>query len=130
MSNPKSKSLERRFAAMSDMTRFEGLVDEYRDAVRVYERTPDKYNLNAMGNSEAALLAAIAELQQQLAAAQADAARLQGLIDSHNSDCSLMCATNENNGRCGAYTSRDRNCSDCPRDWMIIDSARSGGGAP
>jgi len=42
--------------------------------------------------------------------------RLRSAIDNHNAGCVESCAARSH---CEAFTSRGRNCPDCPRDWAI-----------
>ncbi|MBP6563979.1 MAG: hypothetical protein KA200_00040 [Burkholderiales bacterium] len=46
------------------------------------------------------------------------------LIAAHNAECARLCHRDIKGGRCEAYVSRGRECTDCPRDW-VIDETRS-----
>lgn len=50
------------------------------------------------------------------------------LIAAHNAECERLCHRDVKGGRCEAYVSRGRECTDCPRDWMIDARALLGDG--
>jgi hypothetical protein len=60
----------------------------------------------------------IEKLERELQKAEEKNQRLQKLIDEHNSSCVGACDTSRNNGHCNDYVIRQRQCPDCPRDWM------------
>lgn len=60
-----------------------------------------------------------------------DAERLRGLIAEHNKAIEATCGRqNEYNRKvfaCDSYYPRDRDCPNCPRDWLIDDAAGTEG---
>jgi hypothetical protein len=44
---------------------------------------------------------------------------LQNLIDEHNKGCVSACEYMRGSDHCDFYAIRQRQCPDCPRDWMI-----------
>ena len=55
-------------------------------------------------------------------------AELEQAIDSHNAECRGACTRAAATGRCKPYTSRGRECPDCPQDWKIVLARKEGEG--
>lgn len=59
---------------------------------------------------------------EQIGALQRERDAAMAKIAAHNAECESLCQRDTQGGRCEAYVSRGRECTDCPRNWMIDDS--------
>jgi hypothetical protein len=71
------------------------------------------------GQHEPYLVVSKDEVDARVARLEAVIRRLQNLIDEHNKGCVSACEYMRGSDHCDFYAIRQRQCPDCPRDWMI-----------